>query len=341
MAQKILILGNSGTGKSASMRNFKSDEVMVISCAGKPLPFKNDFEIIKPKFESIVHDVIQAMDKCKKKVIVIDDFQYLLSFPWLRRIKEKGWEKFEDIQSDYFNIIQACDYMPDDVSVYFMSHTTTDENGNEKIKTIGKMLDERIQIEGMFTICLKTIVSDGKYYFLTQNSGRDTVKSPIGMFDSYAIDNDLKYVDEKIRNYYQIGDFASDEEMKEADEKAAAPEVEKPDSDGRKRRKKKKDADDTDGGDDGKEIKEEKKQESVTEEKDETPKRRKRKVRTTTTDESENGSDNGTDDTTDSENGSDEVDTVSTDSTETVEEKKPKRRRRKKQEAISDDELPF
>ena len=341
MATKILILGNSGTGKSASMRNFKSDEVMVISCAGKPLPFKNDFEIIKPKFESIVHDVIQAMDKCKKKVIVIDDFQYLLSFPWLRRIKEKGWEKFEDIQSDYFNIIQACDYMPDDVSVYFMSHTTTDENGNEKIKTIGKMLDERIQIEGMFTICLKTIVSDGKYYFLTQNSGRDTVKSPIGMFDSYAIDNDLKYVDEKIRNYYQIGDFASDEEMKEADEKAAAPEVEKPDSDGRKRRKKKKDADDTDGGDDGKEIKEEKKQESVTEEKDETPKRRKRKNRTTTNDESENGFDNGTDDTTDSENGSDEVDTVSTDSTETVEEKKPKRRRRKKQEAISDDELPF
>lgn len=327
MATKTLILGNSGTGKSASMRNFKSDEVMVISCAGKPLPFKNDFEIIKPKFENIVDDVIQAMDECKKKVIVIDDFQYLLSFPWLRRIKEKGWEKFEDIQSDYFNIIQACDYMPDDVSVYFMSHTTTDENGNEKIKTIGKMLDERIQIEGMFTICLKTIVNDGKYYFLTQNSGRDTVKSPIGMFDSYAIDNDLKYVDEKIRNYYQIGDFASDEEMKEADEKAAAPEVKKPDSDGRKRRKKKKDADDTNGGDDGKEIKEEKKQESVTEEKDETPKRRKRKDRSKEVTENEaDGEDKNEADTP--ENTDDG-------------EKKPKRRRRKKQEAISDDELPF
>ena len=322
MAQKILILGNSGTGKSASMRNFNPDEVTVISCAGKPLPFRTGIEVIKPDFKNIVDDVIDAMNESEKKVIVIDDFQYILSFPWLRRIKEKGWEKFEDIQSDYFNIIQACDYMPDDITVYFLSHTTTDENGNEKIKTIGKMLDERIQIEGMFTICLKTVVSDGKYYFLTQNSGRDTVKSPIGMFDTYAIDNDLKYVDEKIRNYYQIGEYVSDEEMKEADEKAAAPEVVKPDADGKKRRKKKKESD-KDGTDNGEKVEEEKKQESTEKEADEAPKRRKRKVRTTTTDESEN-----------SEDGSDE------ETTETVEEKKPKRRRKRK-DVIEDDDIPL
>ena len=297
MANKILILGNSGTGKSASLRNFSEDEVAVISCAGKPLPFQNNFEQYVPKFETLVHDIIQAMDKTNKKVIIIDDFQYVLSFPWLRRIKEKGWEKFEDIQSDYFNIIQACDYMADDVTVYFLSHTTTDENGNEKIKTIGKMLDERIQIEGMFTICLKTSVQDGKYYFLTQNSGRDTVKSPMGMFDSYAIDNDLKYVDTRIRNYYRIGEHASDEEVAALAEEVAAPEVEKPDADGKKRRRGRprketstkevetstKEVEiSTNEEETNEQVKEEAQQEPAEEEKgkEEKPKRRARKVRT-------------------------------------------------------------
>ena len=121
--------------------------------------------------------------------------------------------------------------------VYFLSHITRDDTGREKIKTMGKMLDEKITIEGLFTIVLKTIVTDGQYLFATQNSGHDTVKSPIGMFDSYAIENDLAYVDAKIRNYYEIGDFKSDAEIKEQDEAVAKPEIEKPDADGRKRRK--------------------------------------------------------------------------------------------------------
>ena len=151
---------------------------------------------------------------------------------------ENGWDKWNDIQGDFFNIILAADCMPEDVIVYFLSHLQTDENGNEKIKTMGKMLDEKITIEGLFTTVLKTSVNDGKYYFLTQNSGKDTVKSPIGMFDSYAIDNDLKYVDTKIRNYYEIGDYKPDEEVKQMDAEHLAPEVEKPDADGRKRRRK-------------------------------------------------------------------------------------------------------
>lgn len=238
MAQKVLILGNSGTGKSASLRNFSPDEIAVINCAGKPLPFKNKFEQYTPQFNSLTADILAAMDKTDKKAIVVDDAQYIMSFQYMRRIHENGWDKWNDIQGDFFNIIQACDYMPNDVIVYFLSHIATDDNGNEKIKTMGKMLDEKITIEGLFTTVLKTSVQDGKYYFLTQNSGKDTVKSPIGMFNTYAIDNDLKYVDTKIRNYYEIGDYKPDEEVKEMDAAHVAPEVEKPDADGRKRRRK-------------------------------------------------------------------------------------------------------
>lgn len=237
MAQKVLILGNSGTGKSASLRNFKKDEVLVINCAGKPLPFKNHFEQVIPGFNTLTNDVLAAIGKTTKKVVVVDDAQYIMSFQYMRRIHENGWDKWNDIQVDFFNIIQACDNLPADTVVYFLSHLTKDDEGNEKIKTMGKMLDEKITIEGLFTTVLKTSVQDGQYYFLTQNSGKDTVKSPIGMFDTYAIDNDLKYVDAKIRNYYEIGDYVSEEVVKAMDEEAAAPEVEKPDSDGRRRRR--------------------------------------------------------------------------------------------------------
>ena len=232
MAQKVLILGDSGTGKSASLRNFKPEEILVINSAGKPLPFKNHFECFKPSFEKLTKDVLSAMDSTKKKVIVIDDAQYIMSFQYMRRIKETGWDKWNDIQGDFFNVIKHCDELPEDVVVYFLSHIQRDDEGHEKIKTMGKMLDEKITIEGLFTTVLKTSVKDGQYCFLTQNSGLDTVKSPIGLFETYAIDNDLKYVDTKIRNYYEIGDYASDEVVKALDQEAS-----KPDADGRRRRR--------------------------------------------------------------------------------------------------------
>ncbi len=236
MANIVLIIGDSGTGKSASLRNFKPDEVLVINCAGKPLPFKNHFEQVTPGFETLTRDVQKALQTTDKKVVVIDDAQYIMSFQYMRRIKENGWDKWNDIQGDFFNVIKDAKNLPGDVVVYFLSHLQRDDAGHEKVKTMGKMLDEKITIEGLFTIVLKTLVADGQYYFLTQNSGLDTVKSPIGMFDTYAIDNDLKYVDAKIRNYYEIGDYASDEAVKEMDAEVAHPEVEKPAADGRKRR---------------------------------------------------------------------------------------------------------
>lgn len=237
MAQKVLILGDSGTGKSASLRNFKEDEILVINSAGKPLPFKNHFEQVTPKFETMTNDILKAMDKTNKKVIVVDDAQYIMSFQYMRRIKENGWDKWNDIQGDFFNIIKACDYMPEDVIVYFLSHLQRDDEGHEKIKTMGKMLDEKITIEGLFTTVLKTGVKDGQYFFFTQNSGLDTVKSPIGMFPSYAIDNDLKYVDTKIRNYYEIGDYVDDEEVEKMDQEVEKENIQKPDANGRRSRR--------------------------------------------------------------------------------------------------------
>lgn len=234
MGVPILVLGESGTGKSTSLRNFKKGELAIVNVAGKPLPFKGSFESISGTVD--FRKIYTFLKATKAKSIVIDDAQYIMSFQYMRRIKENGWDKFNELQSDFFNLIDCVKDLPDDVVVYFLSHLETKEDGRQKIKTIGKMLDEKITIEGMFTVVLKTYTADGKYYFLTQNSGSDTTKSPMGMFPSYAIDNDLKYVDEKIRNYYELGEFLSDEEMREIDEAAAKVDVIKDEVEGKKRR---------------------------------------------------------------------------------------------------------
>lgn len=236
MAIGVLILGESGSGKSFSMRNLSPDEAKIISVEKPILPFKNHFDITRT---NDVDKIVKELKSTSKKIAVVDDFQYILGLAAMRRSLEKGWDKFSEMQFDYFQILDVLKELPDDMIVYFMSHTETDENGNTKIKTIGKALDKYITIEGMFMIVLGTKVADGKYYFTTQNSGKDTVKSPAGMFPSYAIDNDLKYVDEKIRNYYEIGKFLSDEEMKEIDEIAKKDDVSIKEEKKRRGRKKK------------------------------------------------------------------------------------------------------
>lgn len=237
MGRKALIMGESGTGKTASMRNLNPARVAIVNPVGKELPFKGKFETLDSITESrkIIKFMKEQVD-AGKKVIAIDDFQYILSVPYMNRIKEAGWDKWNDFGANYFEIIEAVKDLPDDVVVYFFTHTETLENGVTTIKLIGKLLREKITIEGLFTIVLRTGVNEGKYYFYTQNSGKDTVKSPLGMFPAYAIENDLNYVDEKIRSYYEIGeDFKTDEEMAAADE-AVAGDVAKPDANGRRAR---------------------------------------------------------------------------------------------------------
>lgn len=236
MAVKTLICGLSGTGKSRSMKNFMEEgkQVAVVNPVNKPLPFRNNFEMLNGETDS--RKIIKFMKETKAKTIVVDDFQYLLAIPYMRRVKESGWDKYNDFAANYFDVIQVCDTLPEDVTVYFMTHTETLEDGTETVKLIGKLLREKICIEGLFTIVLKTMVSDGRYYFLTQNNGKDNVKSPEDMFPSFAIDNDLYYVDQKIRNYYNIGDHVSDEEMAEIDEEVKNEEISKDDVGGKKRK---------------------------------------------------------------------------------------------------------
>lgn len=185
MGIPVMILGESGTGKSASMRNFSPDEVGVINVARKPLPFRNQLKCFSTDDYSKIMGALKQM-KCKSAVI--DDAQYLLANEWMRRINEKGYDKYNDIANHYWSLVQfIVNELPDDRIVYMLSHLERDANGNEKAKTIGRLLDEKITVEGMFTIVLKTHVQDGHYTFLTQNSGADTVKSPIGMFETEEI----------------------------------------------------------------------------------------------------------------------------------------------------------
>lgn len=218
MGLPVLILGESGTGKSASLRNFKDDEVAVINVASKPLPFKNKITTINTDSYGMIKTKINAMVDQGYKRIVIDDAQYLMANEFMRRATEKGYDKFTEIAQNFWSLVNSITVLPEQTIVYFLAHIERDQNGNEKVKTIGKLLDEKITVEGMFTIVLKTNVTDGVYSFLTQNSGHDTVKSPMGMFPTYAIENDLKYVDEKIRNYYEIGDYLPDEEIAKIDD---------------------------------------------------------------------------------------------------------------------------
>lgn len=223
-------MGESGTGKSTSIRNCDPAITAIINPVGKPLPFRGakHFTTLNGVTDADkICEFMKSQVKAGKKIIIVDDFQYILAIPFMTRIKETGWDKFNDFGSNYFNIIDVCSELPDDVCVYYLTHCETLESGLTTVKLIGKVLREKITVEGLFTIVLKTAVSEGKYYFFTQNSGKDTVKSPLGMFDSFSIENDLAYVDAKIRNYYEISGAVSDETIAKLDEEKAG-EAQKP-----------------------------------------------------------------------------------------------------------------
>lgn len=202
MGLPVLVLGFSGSGKSASMRNFGEDELSLVNVNGKPLPFRTQFRNILNSDD--YSKITEFVRKQNTKSIVIDDTQYLMANEFMRRSKETGFQKFTDIGKNFWELIKLTETLPADTIVYFLSHLETGEDGRQKSKTIGKLLDEKITVEGMFTTVLKTVVVDGKYLFATQTDGNDTCKSPIGLFSSMYIDNDLKAVDEALRIYYRF-----------------------------------------------------------------------------------------------------------------------------------------
>lgn len=213
MSIPVMILGESGSGKSTSLRNLKAEDVLLIQAIKKRLPFKSDTfkhydKESAPSGNIHVMDdsekIINAMRKTKKKIIIIDDFQYIMANEFLRRSGETGFTKFTEIGKHAWDIINAATDLSDDVRVYILAHTETTESGKVKAKTIGKMLDEKITLEGMFTIVLRTQVFNGNNFFSTKNNGSDTVKSPMGLFEDEEIDNDLAAVDVAIQEYYSI-----------------------------------------------------------------------------------------------------------------------------------------
>lgn len=201
MAKAILILGESGTGKSCSMRNLDAETTLVINVDGKPLPFRNKLKTVAC---DSAEQIVMILSETKAKTIVIDDSQFIMANEYMRRAKEVGYQKFTDIGQHFFSILDAIRKLPDDVFVFFLHHTEIDQWGNTKAKTIGKMLDSVITLESKFTIVLQTTVSNGKYGFMTHNSGTNTVKSPFDMFKDDVIDNDLKMVRDTVEQYYTV-----------------------------------------------------------------------------------------------------------------------------------------
>lgn len=201
MGIPVLILGESGSGKSTSIRNFEVDEVGIFNVASKPLPFRK--KIPKADGASYV-TIIKSLKNSKLKKYVIDDSQYLLCFEMFATAKETGYTKFTNMALNFYNLVQTViNETPPDVIVYFLHHVETTTDGKIKAKTIGKMLDEKLTVEGLFSIVLLCETDGISHKFITQSDGNTTAKSPMEMFDK-EIDNDLKLVDTTIREYYEL-----------------------------------------------------------------------------------------------------------------------------------------
>ena len=210
MGIPVMILGESGSGKSTSLRNFKKGEVGVISVAGKPLPFRTEitpYNISRKAKEKGTdrYTLIKSVIKNSSvNTFVIDDSQYLMAFDSFDRVKETGYGKFTDMAVSFEKLIEFCvNDIDDDKIVYFLHHCETTDTGKQKAKTIGKMLDNQLTLEGLFLIVLFCVTDGQSHKFITQSDGTTTAKSPMEMFD-IEIDNDLKFVDERIRKYYNL-----------------------------------------------------------------------------------------------------------------------------------------
>jgi hypothetical protein len=214
MSVPVLVIGPSGSGKTYSVKNFKPEEVGVISVEKGRLPFKSDIKVVKVQVDSSseVKDyatlnrakyawIMKAIQSAKCKSIVIDDSQYLLVNELFDRAAERGYDKYVQMAANFRNLIHFINELPeDDKIVYFLHHTETGADGREKAKTIGRMLDEKLTVEGCFDI----VIYCQDHKFFTQSNGQSTAKSPEGMFD-LEMSNDLKQIDVAIRDFWNLG----------------------------------------------------------------------------------------------------------------------------------------
>ena len=203
MGNLIMLLGKSGSGKSTSLRNFGADEVGVFSVAGKRLPFRSELPIVQHAGYERIAQILAANHR---RCYVVDDATYLMQFDNFARAKETGFGKYVDMAVSFQQLLQRASWTSEDTNVYFMMHPDTNDMGVEKPKTIGKLLDEKLCVEGLFPIVIDARVVQGedgrpRHVFVTENDGTNLAKAPMGMLPP-TMDNDLKAVDTAIRKYW-------------------------------------------------------------------------------------------------------------------------------------------
>ena len=207
MGVPVLIIGKSGQGKSTSLRNFGEEEISLINVSKKPLPFQKKF---KKTIETDDYNKIhQLLDKSSSDSIVIDDASYLITNMFMNKHSSAGggnavYQLYNNLGDEFWRLIEHIKSLPPNKVVYVIMHEERSEFGDVKPKTIGKLLDDKVCIEGMFTIVLRCIADKGRHFFRTQTDGMDVAKTPMGMFADFEIDNDLKLVDGVIRQYWGI-----------------------------------------------------------------------------------------------------------------------------------------
>lgn len=204
MGIACLVLGESGSGKSTSLRNFQANEVGILNVASKPLPFRN-VNKLKAVNKADYNTIKSAIAGGQMLSYAVDDAQYLMAFESFAKANETGYGKFVVMAKNYEEMLRFIqeESSPDTI-VYILQHIETNEDGKVKAKTLGKMLDNQLTIEGLFTIVLLCKATEKGHVFITQSDGTNTCKSPMGMFETVEIDNDLKMVDTAIREYYGL-----------------------------------------------------------------------------------------------------------------------------------------
>lgn len=211
MGVSVLVLGASGSGKSTSLRNFEPGEVAVFDIAGKPLPFRKRLDVAhRPSYGVIM----KKLKENSRRAYVIDDANYLMAFQNFALASVKGYDKFTTMAVNFEQLLEASNATDEDTVTYYLMHPEYDADGRMKPKSIGKMLDSQLCIEGMFPIVLVAQRMEDGYRFVTQTDGNTPAKTPLSMFPDVIIDNDLKMVDSAIREYWGMRPL-TDTEKKE------------------------------------------------------------------------------------------------------------------------------
>ena len=220
MSNLSLIVGESGTGKSTSIRTLDPKETFIINVASKPLPFRGYKTLYKAingdcsegnfystdNYQRIIK-VVNVISNTRPdiKTIIIDDFQFIMATEFFRAADKKGYDKFTEIGQHAWMILNTLKDLREDIDVFVLTHATADESGKMNIKTIGKLLSEKYSPEAAATMMLQTEIINGKYYFITQGDARHIAKSPFEMFETREIPNDLGFVKQRMHAYWNEG----------------------------------------------------------------------------------------------------------------------------------------